>query len=593
MEYNLRKGVFNIKPQKTIWRLLKYSLQFKYGYVILFFTMILGIGLDLGIAWYLSQVTNTAVSNGKVLWQSLVVTGLIILLLNVVNSYVDTYFKTKVSSKIRNNLRVDTLKKLMCLPESYYNDNHSGELLSRMTNDNQAIGNACTDTVISLIRNPLLAVLAFIYLLTIHWQLALICVLIGPMTILVGGLFGKALRNNSQELQSGIGKMTSLLQEILGSSIIFKTFGLEKKLFGKFVSSSNDISQLEIQGGRIHASLSATANAVGHFSFIITFVLGAVFVSNGSMAIGGLIAFIQLMNHLTWPFTGMASLWGGFQQALGAADRIFTLMDEQSEYSSLPKQAVNHEQGYLKVTDLTFGYKEDQYVLNNIGFSVKPGEVVAIVGPSGGGKSTIYKLLLGLFKQNFGHIQINELNTNSMKLEDLRSYFALVPQENYLYSGTVRENIANGKPDATDDEIISAARDANALDFIMELPEGFETEIGEGGDYLSGGQKQRISIARALLRNAPILLLDEATAALDSESERLVQEALDRLMKGRTTIIIAHRLSTIKNANEIIVLDNGGIIDKGTHEELLKSEGLYRKLVNNSLGSNKMVDANV
>lgn len=575
-------GVIVINPKNTFWRLLKYSLQFKYSYFVLFLTMIIGVGSDLVIAWYLSQVTNTAVANGQVWWQVLVIIGLIILLVNVGNSYADTYFKTRISSKIRNNLRIDTMKKLLCLPASHYNNNHSGELLSRITNDNQVIGHACTNTLIALIRNPLLAVLSFIYLLTIHWKLALICMLIGPMTILVGALFSKALRNNSQVLQSEIGKMTSLLQEILGSSIIFKTFGLEKKLHDKFVNSSNVTSQLEMQGGRIHATLSATANGVGHFSFIITFILGAVFVSNGSMTIGGLIAFIQLMNHLTWPFTSMASLWGEFQKALGAADRIFKIMDEQSEFMSLPEQLVSNQQGYLSVSDLTFGYKEDQVVLNNIGFSVKPGEVIAIVGPSGSGKSTIFSLLLGLFKPNFGRIRINDINTTALNLEVARSYFALVPQENYLYSGTVRENIANGKLDATDDEIISAAKDANALDFIMKLPDGFESEIGEGGAYLSGGQKQRISIARALLRDAPILLLDEATASLDSESESLVQEALARLMKGRTTVVIAHRLATIRNANEIIVLDNGEIMEKGTHEELLKSEGLYCKLLKGS-----------
>ncbi|MFU1798498.1 ABC transporter ATP-binding protein [Paenibacillus azoreducens] len=580
-----------MKPKSTIERLLGYCLHYKSSYIVLTLTMLLGIGLELGVAWYLNQVTNVAVSNGRVAWKSLVLTGLIILLLNAVNSYVDTYFKTRVSSRIRNRIRMDTLRKLLCLPESQYNQNHSGELLSRITSDNQAIGQVCTDTMISLIRNPLLAILAFLYLLTIHWQLALICVLVGPMTILVGGLFGKALRNNSQQLQTGVGNMTSLLQEILGSSVIFKTFGLEKKLFGKFTAVSAEISQLEIKGGRIHASLAATATAVGFLSFIITFVLGAVFVSNGSMAIGGLIAFIQLMNHLTWPFTGMAALWGDLQQALGAADRIFRLMDEQPEYAALPVQTVNEESVQLEANGLTFAYNDGQNVLEHISFSVKPGEVIAIVGPSGGGKSTIFKLLLGLFRPNQGEIRINGVDTSSMRLEDLRSYFALVPQETRLYSGTVRDNIASGNPNATGEEIEAAAKAANAWNFIMELPKGFETEIGEGGAYLSGGQKQRISIARALLRNAPILLLDEATAALDSESERLVQEALEQLMIGRTTIVIAHRLSTIRNADQIIVLDHGKISDRGSHEELLQSGGLYQKLVHNSSSAKIMANA--
>ncbi|KQY90162.1 hypothetical protein ASD24_24985 [Paenibacillus sp. Root52] len=582
-----------MKPKHTIWRLMSYSLQYKSSYVILFFTMILGIGLDLGMAWYLNQVTNAAVAEGQVLWKSLALTGVIILLLNVINSYVDTYFKTRVSSKIRNRIRLDTLKKLLRLPESHYNENHSGELLSRMTSDNQAIGRACTDTIIDLVRSPLLAILAFVYLLTIQWQLALICVIIGPMTVLIGALYGKSLRRNSQELQTGVGKMTSLLQEIFGSSIVFKTFGLEKKLFGRFHTSSEDISRLEVEGGRIHASLSATAIAVGHFSFIITFVMGALFVSNGSMTIGGLIAFIQLLNHLTWPFTGMASLWGDLQQALGAADRIFKLMDQKHEYTELPEQTINQQPAYLEVDHLTFAYNPKHPVLHQISFAVQPGQVTAIVGSSGGGKSTIFKLLLGLFQQNEGQIRINHTDTQSMKLEELRSYFALVPQDNILYSGTVRENIANGNLDATEDEIRSAAQDANALDFILELPDGFETDIGEGGTFLSGGQKQRIAIARALLRNAPILLLDEATAALDRKSESLVQEALERLMVGRTTIIIAHRLSTIQNADEIIVLDQGKIVDRGSHEQLLAAGGLYQQLVHKGNQTDVIVNPDV
>ncbi|WP_128100467.1 ABC transporter ATP-binding protein [Paenibacillus sp. DCT19] len=268
-------------------------------------------------------------------------------------------------------------------------------------------------------------------------------------------------------------------------------------------------------------------------------------------------------------------------------------MDQKHEYTELPEQTINQQPAYLEVDHLTFAYNPSHPVLHQISFAVQPGQVTAIVGSSGGGKSTIFKLLLGLFQQNEGQIRINHTDTQSMKLEELRSYFALVPQDNILYSGTVRENIANGNLNATEDEIRSSAQDANALDFILELPDGFETDIGEGGTFLSGGQKQRIAIARALLRNAPILLLDEATAALDRKSESLVQGALERLMVGRTTIIIAHRLSTIQNADEIIVLDQGRIVDRGSHEQLLAAGGLYQELVHKGNQTDIIVDLNV
>jgi ATP-binding cassette, subfamily B, bacterial len=573
---------------KTLWRLTGYCLRHKTIYAFLFMTMFVGISLNLGTAWYLNKITDAAVAQKQTHWLPLIVIGLIILVGTVVNVFLDTYLKSKVSSQIRRNIRIDTLKKVLCLPVSHFNDHHSGELLTRMTNDNQAIGKACSDTMLSLIRNPILALSSFIYLLTINWRLAFICALVGPMTLLVGGVFGKVLRHNSQQLQHRVGTLTSVLQEILGSSHIFKPFGLEKKLLQIFTKNSDDVSRFEIRGGRIQASLSAAANAVGLLSFIVTFIVGAYFAASGSMTVGGLIAFIQLMNHLTWPFTGLASSWGELQQALGAADRIFKTMDERTEFPDIPNHKVNHDFNTLKVDGLSFGYDSSRSILNNVSLHVEAGQKIALVGPSGGGKTTIFNILLGLMEPGGGEIRINEKNIRDMKLQELRGYFSFVPQESFMYSGTIRENIACGRLDASEKEIVAAAGDANALGFILELPEGLDTHIGEGGVRLSGGQKQRISIARALLRNAPVLLLDEATAALDNESERLVQKALERLMAGKTTFIIAHRLSTVQRADQIIVIENGRVAEKGRHEELLQSGGLYHTLYNGTYSASHL-----
>jgi ABC-type multidrug transport system fused ATPase/permease subunit len=569
-----------MKERKTLWRLTGYCLKHKVTYTFLFITMFAGIGLNLGTAWYLNKITDAATAETGAHWLSLITIGLIILVGTVGNIYLDTYLKSKVSSQIRKQLRIDTMKKVLCLPVRHFNEHHSGELLTRMTNDNQAIGKACSDTILSLIRNPLLALSSFIYLLAINWKLAFICALVGPMTLLVGGCFGTVLRHNSQQLQSRIGTLTSNLQEILGSSHIFKPFGLEKKLLHTFILNSEDISKYEIRGGKIQASLSAAASAVGLLSFIITFIVGAYFAASGAMTVGGLIAFIQLMNHLTWPFTGLASSWGELQQALGAADRIFKTMDEKTEFPEIPEHRVNHEFIKIEAAGLIFGYDSDRFILNDVSFQVEAGQKIALVGPSGGGKTTIFKMLLGLFEPDEGRIQINGIHAREMKLQDVRGYFSFVPQENFMYSGTIRENIAFGKLDAREEEILAAAEDANAMGFISELPDGLDTHIGEGGVRLSGGQKQRISIARALLRNAPVLLLDEATAALDNESERLVQEALDRLMAGKTTFIIAHRLSTVQHADQIMVIENGRVAAKGRHDELIQSGGLYQTLYN-------------
>ncbi|WP_410772166.1 ABC transporter ATP-binding protein [Fontibacillus sp. BL9] len=568
-----------METKSTFWRLLGYAGRYKSTYLILGVTMIVGVGLDLAIAWYLNQITNAAVGANPSAWPFLIGTGAAILVFTVINSYVDIYFKTRVSSKIRNDIRLGTLEKLLCLPAEYYRKNHSGELLSRLTSDNQAIGQACSETLITLIRNPLLALLSFFYLLTLNWKLALICIFIGPVTMLIGGLFGKMLRRNSNELQNGIAEMTSRIQEIIGSSFVFKSFGLEKQLLQRFRTKSDTVSQIEIQGGKMVATVTGAATGIGISAFIVTFIIGGYFVSRGDMAVGGLIAFIQLMNHLTWPFTGLASLWGDLQQAIGAADRIFKVMDEQAEYRSIP-EPLDSKPGFqsMELRQITFGYDMDRPVLHEISMTVGVGKTIAIVGPSGGGKSTLFGLLLGLSRPQQGEIFMNGKGARDMELNELRNYFSVVPQENCLYSGTIRDNIMDGKRDATEEEVIKAVRDANAIDFIRQLPEGLETEVGEGGSNLSVGQRQRIAIARALLRNAPVLLLDEATSSLDNESERLVQEALSRLKSERTVIVIAHRLSTIRQADHIYVMDQGRVIDQGTHEELIASGGLYEKL---------------
>lgn len=569
----------------TMNRLFFYMKKQRLLYAGLTFTMLLGVALDLWVAWFLSTVTNAASEGEMQRWPFFIMLAAIVLLLIGLNTYLDHYWRTKVSVNIRKDMRNDTMEQLLKVSVPYRDDNHSGELLSRITTDNQAVGNGCGDTLMSLIKNPILIIASFVYLILIHWQLALICLAIGPLTVLIGGVFGKLMRSNTGKLQETLGRMSAFLQDVLGGTSVVKTFGLERKLLSRFSRQNATLVHLETSGGKIEGAANSVSGVFGNLTFLIAILVAAFWVAKGSLDVGAMLAFIQLMNYLVGPFMQLPGQWASFQGSLGSADRIFSLMDAPTEVETLPEERhANKIFSSLTMRDVTFQYSSSgQLVLDSVSFHATGGEIVAVVGASGGGKSTLFKLLLGFYPITNGKISIDGNNIADMSLHELRGYFAYVPQENHLFTGTIRDNIADGKADASEDEIISAAQSANAYNFIMEMEEGLDTEIGERGTRLSGGQRQRISIARAILRNAPVLLLDEATAALDNESERLVQDALLKLMAGRTTLVIAHRLSTITHADRILVMEHGKIVENGNHTDLMRQGARYYQLYTTQL----------
>lgn len=567
-----QKGVFS--------RLSTYMLRHKLLYTILLFTTLFGIVLDLTIAWLLSVITDAAVRLDVKAFKGLVIFGLIYLLVSAINGFIDRYLKNKIAAKIRNELRLDMMRHALALPQSYFDRNHSGDLLSRFTNDNQSVGNATGEVMIDLIRNPLLALAAFGYLLYINWLLALICFAMGPLMFLTGKIFGSAMRENSVKIQTNMSKITSFLHDILGSSMVFKSFSIERRLMKQYQEHSENITSEELKRGRIEGATGSFSSFLGNFTFLLALVVAGYFVAKGSLEVGAMIAFIQLMNYLVMPFSSLPGLINSMQQSLGAAGRIFEVLDSPVEVEALPEvETKQPEFESMVMSSISFSYPgAERQSINKISLELQKGTQMAVVGPSGGGKSTLFKLLLGLYEPDEGEVIINGQRINEMSLAKLRSYFSYVPQEAGLYTGSIRDNIRNGNPEADEQEILEALRKANAYDFVMELPEGLDTDIGEEGSRLSGGQRQRLSIARAILRNAPILLLDEATAALDNESEKLVQQAIRKLMGDKTTLVIAHRLSTIQNADIILVMENGEIVESGTHDVLLAAEGRYNDL---------------
>lgn len=572
-------------------RLIGYTKRYRLLYIGLLISMLVGIGLELSVAQYLSRMTNTAASGDQSHWVSLIITGIVILLLTVLFQYGDAFLKGMVSSRIRRDLRNDTMDVVLRLQQSEFDRTHSGELTARMTNDNGAIGDLFGNTLLQLIRNPLLALAAFGFLLNIYWPLAIICFLIGPTTLLIGVVFGKPIMKNAIKQQQRQEKQLTFLQDVLSTSLVFKTFGLESRLLRKFRGLSSDVTETEMKGTHLQASIAGAGSGIGLSSFIIAFVFGAYFVTEGKMGIGGLIAFIQLLNHLTWPFTNLAGTWGAAQQSLGAAARIFELMDREVEKPADERKDVQSQSSIafekLELERVSFGYAAvldsevegtEGYVVNDITIAITSGQRIGVVGPSGSGKSSLFKLLLGLYRVQSGTITMNGISQEEMEPSTLRQYYALVPQETRLYTGTIRDNLLYGNASASEDDLMDALRSANAFDFVMQFPQGLDTELGEHGGGLSGGQRQRLAIARAMLRQAPILLMDEATSALDSESEREIVQAVRRLSEGKTTITIAHRLYTVRDADAIIVMDQGRIQAIGTHDELLKECELYRRM---------------
>jgi ABC transporter fused permease/ATP-binding protein len=569
-------------------QIFSYVLPYKYKFIVGLVFLVLSSLTFMAFPYLVGKLFDSSAGNATGLLQDInvIAMGLFaVILLQGIFSFFRVYFFAQVSENAVANIRRDLYSKFVQLPISFFEKRRVGEITSRITTDVAQVQDAMSITLAELFRQTTTLIVGVIIIMWTSIKLSLFMLATFPVLVALALVFGRRIKTLSRKTQDELANTNVIVEETLQAINTVKAFTNEMFEVGRYRTTLNKAVKTAIAGAYYRGAF-ITFIIVGLFGGIILVIwYGATLVANGDIEQGDLVSFVLYTVFIGASVGGLGDLYGKVQAALGATERILEILQEEEEptdKSLKPLSQIPRVHGDIGYRQVAFSYptRPDIQVLRDINFSVRAGEKVALVGPSGSGKSTIIQLLMRYYDVQGGSITVDGKDIREMNLTELRANIGVVPQEVLLFGGTIRENIAYGRPEATEDEIIEAARKANAYDFIKYFPEGFDTLVGERGIKLSGGQRQRVAIARAILKNPAILILDEATSALDSESEQLVQLAMDELMKGRTTIVIAHRLATIRKVDKILVIENGEIIEEGSHDELsVNPEGMYANLL--------------
>lgn len=581
---NLPKAKINRNTLGKTYRILSYFRPFRLKYFAGLVFLVLTSAVALVFPMLMGKLINAANDRLPENINQIALWLLLLFLAQAVFSFMRIYLFVNVTENVLATLRQQLYSHIIRLPMSFYSQRRVGELNSRISSDIVMLQDTFTTTVAEFLRQFILIIGGIAFLAFTSVKLTLIMVAVIPVVTIFAVVFGRWIRKISKATQDKVAESNTIVEETLQGIANVKSFANEFFETGRYNKSTRQIFEMAMKGAVARGGFASFIIFCLFGSIIFVIWNGVTMVHHGDLKVGTMFQFILYSVFVGASIGGIAELYAQLQKAVGATERILELLDEPIEDVSLndeKTQQQNRLNGKVVFNRVRFRYpsRPEVEVLKEISFTVLPGKTVAIVGPSGSGKSTLAALLLRFYNPESGTILFDDKPSEQFGLHDLRNQMAIVPQDVLLFGGTIKENIAYGKINATETEIREAARQANALEFIESFPEKFDTIVGERGIKLSGGQRQRIAIARAVLKNPVILILDEATSSLDSESERLVQEALEKLMVGRTSFVIAHRLSTIRNADQILVIDKGSVLEQGTHDELIEIQnGLYRNL---------------
>ena len=567
---------------KNYRRLLQYMRPYLKELILAVICIVIAAGCNLYLPWIIKDMIDKVLTNKDMMMLNMICIGIVVVfLVRGVFFFGQSYLVSYIGQKVIIDVREVMFRKFQRMPMAYFDRHQTGETMSFITNDVAAIQSALVDQLIEMVTEGSILIGSIVMMLYLDWKLTLLTLVVIPVVGQAMKIFGRKIKRNGTVIQERMADITSLLQESISSIRVVKSFVREKYEIERFSKQNQLNFQAAMKNVQLNSMLTPTVEFLAAISVTFIVWFGGYEVLNDEMTAGALVAFLTYAVNLANPVKRLSRVYGNLQRAMAAVDRVFAVIDLKETITDKPDaKALPETKGEVSISNVTFEYKKGVPALSDISLEVKPGQMIAFVGPSGAGKSTIANLIPRFYEVTSGKIAIDGHDIRDVTLASLREQIGIVPQETMLFSTTVRENIRYGRLDATDEEVEAAAKAANADSFIKELPQGYDTPIGERGINLSGGQRQRMAIARAILKNPRILILDEATSALDTESEKIVQAALDKLMIGRTSFVIAHRLSTIFNADQIYVIDNGHVKEHGTHEELLRNNGLYSHLYN-------------